>query len=579
MCETWYPLLTCTDVQNFDVMLKDSIYAAVGLAAPVLEQYPELDVGEFLQSTLAQEVQIQRQGYNILRRRAAIWLGQWLPVKEGLNRPLVYQMFQHLLTRGDQLNDQVVRVTAARQLKNVIDPFEFRAEQFTPYIQHILGSMMALTEETELPETKIAILGTIGVIVNKMEQAISPFADHVISLLPPLWEGAGEEYLLKQTILGILSSLCASMQADSRRYHPLIIPLIQSSIEPSSETRVYLLEEALDLWTIVLTQTPSDHILPELLRLVQYIFPLFEVASENLRKALEITGLYVHLIPSEMTSNAISILNPLVAILGNLKRDASGMVTDLAELMIRSAESLGKIHELIQGLIMSQLLCVILSGLDDAYQANLTTGPSKRHAKIDGVVETDYLNVLARLAIKDPRLFISAVDATSYEGQIQSVAQVSEKMDRLLTEWIDHLDMMSQPTDKKLNVLALTSLLETGQPWILNRLQSLMSEWTSAVTDLVIDTSLDPNVVDNRDSLVYNDPEVLKSEGAEAPADERRRTLTFRDPVHRIDIRDHIRQKLAIAVEVCGGMESFQRDWVQNVDADVVGAFSALGVV
>lgn len=159
-------------MQNTDVLLKDSIYAAIGLAAPVLERNLDFDFGYFLDNVLVEEVQIPQSGYNILRRRAAVVLGQWLPVKEGLNRPLVYQIFQHLLNKGDQLNDQVVRVTAGRQLRNVVDPFEFAAEPFVPYVPSILGSLMALIEEVELPDTKLALLNTISVIVTKMERHV-----------------------------------------------------------------------------------------------------------------------------------------------------------------------------------------------------------------------------------------------------------------------------------------------------------------------------------------------------------------------------------------------------------------------
>lgn len=127
------------------------------------------------------EVQIQQPGYNVLRRRIAIVLGQWLPVKDGLNRPLVYQIFQHLLNKHDQLNDQVVRVTAGRQLKNVVDPFEFLAEPFLPYAPSILGDLMQLIEEVELGETKMALLNTLSVIIVKMEYQVVPlYISHVM---------------------------------------------------------------------------------------------------------------------------------------------------------------------------------------------------------------------------------------------------------------------------------------------------------------------------------------------------------------------------------------------------------------
>lgn len=146
------------------------MYAAVGIAAPVLQE--KLDFSTFLESTLVPEVQIQQPGYNIIRRRIAIILGQWLPVREGLNRPLVYQIFQHLLDKGDYLNDQVVRVTSGRQLKNVIDPFEFLAEPFVPYAKTIFSRLMQLIEEVELSETKLALLNTVNVIIVKMEHHV-----------------------------------------------------------------------------------------------------------------------------------------------------------------------------------------------------------------------------------------------------------------------------------------------------------------------------------------------------------------------------------------------------------------------
>lgn len=132
-----------------------------------------MDFGAFLSSTLAPEVQIEAPGYNILRRRIAIVLGQWMPVKEGLDRPLVYQIFQHLLDPNS--NDQVVQVTAGRQMKNVIDPFEFTAEGFQPYANTTIKRLMGLIEQVELTETKRALLDTLSVIVLKMEHHVSIF--------------------------------------------------------------------------------------------------------------------------------------------------------------------------------------------------------------------------------------------------------------------------------------------------------------------------------------------------------------------------------------------------------------------
>jgi hypothetical protein len=189
-------VLTITlDPENTEVLLKDSLYSAIGLASASLEQH--LDFNSFLQSTLISEVQIQQQGYNLLRRRIAIVLGQWMPVKPGeLNRATVYQIFQHLLNKDDPLNDQVVRVTAGRQLKNVIDPYEFTAEGFLPYAPPILQGIMNLIQEVELPETKMGLLETVRVVVVKME-------DHVRNPhTSEYWAGTDRQKSLDFSIYG-----------------------------------------------------------------------------------------------------------------------------------------------------------------------------------------------------------------------------------------------------------------------------------------------------------------------------------------------------------------------------------------
>lgn len=152
--------------------MKNSVYAAIGLAAPVLED--RIDFNLFLTETLKHEVQLQQPGYNVLRRRISIVLGQWLVVKNGLDRELVYQIFQHLLNKDDQYNDLVVRITAGRQLKEIILPFEFDKATFEPYGATILTRLMALIEEVELSETKFALLGTLSVVIQSMEEQVRP---------------------------------------------------------------------------------------------------------------------------------------------------------------------------------------------------------------------------------------------------------------------------------------------------------------------------------------------------------------------------------------------------------------------
>ncbi len=389
-----------------------------------------------------------------------------------------------------------------------------------------------------------------------------------MSLLPPLWDQAGEEYLMKQTILSILTAFVIAMKEDSRRYHSIILPLIQSSTDIFSETRIYLLEDALDLWSTILTQTSSDAS-PQIASLADNLFPMFDVASDTLRKALEITESYILLIPTEILSSATRLITPLAALLGNLKREANGIITHLIELLIREASIIGGIAAVTQltaSILDTHLLTTILTALQEAHTAHQTTGPNRVTASIDGIVETDYLSVLARLALISPGLFVSAITATDRNlGETYDIT-----ISWLLTEWFSHFDNIGNPDIKKLHCLALTALLETNAPWILSRLQELMSIWTDVITELIDTTT-------GGDSLIFWDENALKSE-SESAEDERRRKLDFADPVRRVDVKEFVRERLEGAVQNAGGREAFEV-WVENVDKDVLRGFGELGVV
>ncbi|KAL8830763.1 MAG: hypothetical protein Q9170_005590 [Blastenia crenularia] len=554
------------NTQNNDVFLKDSAYGAIGLAASVLED--QIDFDTFLNRTLAHEVQVNMTGYNILRRRIAIVLGQWLPVKDGLNRPLIYEMFQHMLDKEDPLNDLIVRITAGRQLRNIILPFEFTMKTFRPYCATIISRLMALIEEVEMSETKLALLNTLITLVQSAEEEIAPFADQIIAFLPSLWEQAGNEFLIKQSILGIISSLISAMRSNAQKYHSLVVPLIESSVKVDSDTRVYLLEDAMDLWAIVLQRTPPAAV-SDVIPLIPYLFPMLEVGSDTLRKALEMTEIYVYLAPFHMLASINVVLPFFVGLLKGAKREATGSVLSIVELLIRSAGEIGgndALTNLTSQLLEHNFLQTIFSGLHDAYEAHQSIGAARDSASLDVLVETDYLSILSRMVLASLSMFVDMIKAVN-TGDFDSIVKW------LLCEWFRHLDNISHPEKKKLNCLALTALSQTGQLWILEHLQELMTTWTETVLELYNDED-----DQGHDCLVYMDASALKS-ADETAEQEGQRKLIVADPVHRSDLKTFIREHLHHAVANAGGNEVFQTEWVVNVDQDVLRGFGKLGIV
>jgi hypothetical protein len=157
---------------------KESTYTSLGLAADKIFVYyqvhkPSYDFNETIPSLIS-DLQNTEPGYRLIRRRIAILLGRWIHIQVSKeNRPLVYQIFFHLLDKNDPLNDLVVRVTAGRQFKEIVADWEFESEPFLQFAPEILSRLMALIAEVELPETKMALLETISELVENLGQHVS----------------------------------------------------------------------------------------------------------------------------------------------------------------------------------------------------------------------------------------------------------------------------------------------------------------------------------------------------------------------------------------------------------------------
>lgn len=579
---------TVANADYEDIMFKDSVYTAIGLAAPVIHEH--LDFDAFIRDVLVLDVQKQKDGYYILRRRVTILLGQWCTIKISQGaRPLVYQIFQHLLNPDDKLNDEVVRISAGRQLANVANDWDFQAEQFLPYAQSILTHLMQLVQSVESTETKMTILNTISVMVERLDVHITPFAERIVNLLPPLWEQSGEEHLMKAALLTILTRLVNAMKVESLPMHSMVYPIIKGAVEAGSETQLYLLEDALELWGAILVQTPSEAASPELLDLVQYLYPIYQLGSENLRKALEITESYLILAPQYMLSTAVRVplLVSLSDLLATLRPDANGTVCNLVEMMLRMSKQPDAAANLPQGELNNATASLItdlartrdssgdigfipkiLRGLRGSYEAHCTTGPTAKDPPVDGIVETDYFAILARAITGSMEGFLYTIRESSNGEQLEVT------MKWLLEEWFDHYDTIGDPSRRKLMCMALTKLLETNQPFILLNLQLLMSIWTGVVTELRED---DADI--NGDSLVFGEATGASGEVVESPEDARRRVLTMADDVHTINLTEFIKHHLQQAIGAAGGMESFQEQWLANVDKEVVEGFSKLGIM
>jgi hypothetical protein len=350
---------------------------------------------------------------------------------------------------------------------------------------------------------------------------------------------------------------------------------------------VYLLDEALDLWSAILSQTPSPAS-PQLLSLLPGLFPILEAATDSAPLAIQIAESYILLAPGEVLSDSIRfrLLVSLETLLSSATRQRIGVVPHLVEMLIRVTETVDGGSEnaynvIAKSLLDSCLLSSLLDGLHSAYEASQTTGPNRKSSNIYGVVETDYFSVLARLALASPRVFLSAISAA------MGASSEEQTLSWLLTEWFFHYDNIGLVTQKKLHVFGLTRLLAVNGAHapppavLLNHVQSYLTVWTSIVTELAEGADEEEDGHAAKDYLIFwNQGETSAAvDSAEPPETTRRRDWDNSDVVHRVNIRDFIKEQLQLVIQACGGERQFQEEWLVNVDREVLSAFGSLGIL
>ena len=568
------PLLAYCQVAtktDMDIITKEAAYCALGCAAALI--HPSFDFDHFLTTVLVKDVQVQDPMAKVLRRRIAILLSQWISIRiSQANRPVVYDIFRHLLNPDDKHNDGVVRITAARQLKQIAEEFDFNGEVFHPFAGDVFKFLVSLLEGAESDDAKLAVLETVRLLVSRMEVHISQFGDAIMAILPKVWESAAsEEYMIKQSVLAITSALVESMRAESQRYQALVIPLLREAMSPESALHIHLIEESVELWKAILTQS-SPPLNPDLAQMVQLALPLLEYESEVASECLEIVHSYILLAPQDILADALRrpTLAALAKTMDSKSRNQSRLGAKSIELVVRVAEELGGtqgVSVVVRDLLEIGLLRTMLEDLHSAWESNQTTGPNKKPSKINSVKEADYFAILARVALADPALFVTVVGGFG--------SPFDQVWRWLGTQWFANFDLMGDIEREKLSCLALTRLWELPeaalQDLVLGCLQDYLSMWTSVVTELA-DGAVD-GVTPGRDTLVWTD---LPRYDYDTPLSLHERQFAAKDPLHRLATFEFVTARLQDMVRRVGGEQAFEENWAVNVDRDVLVGFQKL---
>ncbi|KAI5864741.1 ARM repeat-containing protein [Durotheca rogersii] len=538
-----------------DLAIKEAVYTAMGLAAPIV--CDKVDFGEMVRTTIAADAQQAGQWCQILRRRIAILLSQWVPVKmDNKTRPLVYEIFRHFLNSRDGCNDIVVRITAARQLKSVVDEIEFQEALFVPFAADIFTELIGLLQQVDIDETKLAILETTRCLVQRMDTQVHHLSDMVMDTLPAIWQSAGDQNtMLKQSVLAIMQALVVSLKTEWQRYHVRIVPLIIEATQENTEIYLYLIDEVLELWRSALTQTtpplPSD-----LLHLARIAIRGLELQNEHVSEYVELVGDYIVLAPEALLEDQLRepTLSSLAGCLRSGSRDLVKAAAANASIYLQLSHKLGGVTGLqvvVRDMMKTGLLPHIFEVLHTHHEASID-GDDRRIVQTP--VLCDYFEVLSHIAVLDPGTFAELLTSLDPPDRV---------WDWLSAEWLLIATRYTADISNKLTLLALTRLLEPQvmQDLVLQKMREYFKMWVFVMSEI-----LDNDDHPGSDLLVYaGEPE---RQDWDTVKDERLKILEWYSPARTTQSLAFVRERLQGLVQRVGGEEVFRANWGARIGDD-----------
>lgn len=251
-----------------DILIKESIYNAVGLVA--FHLFDDVDFDNWFTSQLYFELKLHEPNFKVLRRRIIWMLGQWSGVKFSKSlRPMLYESCLELLQPSE---DIVVRLTASKTLKTVLEDFNFDAEQFLEFLEPSFNLLFVLLKGAKECDTKMNVLYVMSFIVEKMSMSMKIQANNLVAYLPMLWQEGHEHNMLQIAIISSLLQIIKAIDELPQLIISFIYQVVSISTNINDPMAVYLMEEGLELWLIVVQYSPQPN--DALLKLCDNILPI-----------------------------------------------------------------------------------------------------------------------------------------------------------------------------------------------------------------------------------------------------------------------------------------------------------------
>ncbi|WOO78855.1 Importin-11 [Vanrija pseudolonga] len=509
------------------ILRKEAVYCAVGRLSRALATHGGVDFNRFLQgvsSWLGQPQPLLR----ILKRRVAWLIGQWVGSDEECAKiGLVWQILIHLLAERGEASDAAVNLTAAIAVKECVDLWELEVSYFVPYIQQTVDELIKLLGEATTLDGKRYVNDTIGVIIERVEDKMMPYLPTLAQAIPGLWHGASGlegEWLFKASLVVLTTKIVAAAKESSGNLMELVIPLIEESLQEPA--KAFFEEDGIILWQTALWNAASPYQPTPETGLIRLLPGLLGAIGENMdliKQLLPLLDSYLLLDAAGITQNfGGAICNSLMQAITTAGKNAEAVVRILTtvHLLVQTAP----LESLAHSLLESGLYNHILQALEDD--------------KASGTILAAYLFILARIALRDPTIFLQLASEQARISHRDGHKLLEEVFDAM---W-RNFDYVAESRNKKTIAMGAGALLTTGHTQALERLDG---EFMNIFLDVLGDLSPvqdDGSLGQGEASINHwkNDNPTQWGEIEHTPEGSRRSTLEDADPAFHIPLRSYV---------------------------------------
>uniref|UniRef100_A0A673ZFR0 Importin-11 n=1 Tax=Salmo trutta TaxID=8032 RepID=A0A673ZFR0_SALTR len=513
------------------------LYNAVGLAA--YELFDNIDFDQWFNNQLLGELQVSHHRYKLIRRRVIWLIGQWISVKfKSELRPLLYEVILNLMQDPDLVTCQFLFLNVS----SPVDDFEFRTEQFLPYLESIFSLLFQLLQQVTECDTKMQVLHVISCVIERVNIQIRPYVGCLVQYLPLLWKQSEEHNMLRCAILTTLVHLVQGLGAESKNLYLFLLPVIQLSTDVSQPPHVYLLEDGLELWLVTLENSPA--ITPELLRIFQNMSALLEMSSENLRTCFQIVNAYIYLSATDFLQNyAEGLCRSFCNLLKDITNEGQVQVLKVVEVALKVSPVLGA-H------MFQPLLPSVFRGIVDG----------ERYP----VVMSTYLGIMGRVLLQNASFFSSLLTQMASEYN----QEIGQLLGGVIEMWVDRMDNITQPERRKLSSLALLSLLPSDNSVVQEKFCGIINICVEALHDVMTEDSDTGTLKDCMLMSHFEEPKLTDDEEPPTEQDKRKKLLALEDPVHSVSLQQYVYEKLK-AQQALMGDQGFGA-LMETVDTEIV---------